>query len=111
MEQSILKSVKNIANVVDDDFDEAIILHVNAAFGVLYQLGIGDQGMFTIEDETAEWDDYGVPADQLALAKQYIQLSVKAEFDPSPTSFGQDATKDKLKNLEWRLNVMKETSA
>ena len=43
MEQSILKSTKNILGIADDYdvFDLQIMTHINSAFSTLTQLGVG----------------------------------------------------------------------
>ena len=61
MEESILKSVKKILGIYpdDDSFDLDVITHINSAFSVLHQLGVGPSDGFYIEDEEAVWDDFG----------------------------------------------------
>lgn len=110
MEQSILKSTKKVLGLADghDEFDEDVVMHINAAFGVLNQLGIGAQGVFSVDGDDEEWADFGVPADQLALAKQYIFLKVRMAFDPPQTSYHLTAAEKQLDELVWRINAMRE---
>ena len=60
MEESILKSTKKIFGLADDytPFDLDVTTHINAAFSILDQLGVGPVGGFSIVDDTTEWDDY-----------------------------------------------------
>lgn len=110
MEESILKSTKKILGLADDytPFDLDVITHINAAFSILDQLGVGPVGGFLIEDDTTLWADYVVPPNQLHLIKTYIYLKVRSLFDPPTTSFLITATNDQLKEIEWRLNVFRE---
>jgi hypothetical protein len=110
MEESILKSTKKILGLADDytPFDLDVITHINAAFSILDQLGVGPVGGFLIEDDTTLWADYVVPPNQLHLIKTYIYLKVRSLFDPPTTSFLITATNDQLKEYEWRLNVFRE---
>ncbi len=64
METSILTSTKELLGVptVQDVFDTDIITHINSAFSVLNQLGIGPAEGFMIEDDAADWSAY-LPAD------------------------------------------------
>jgi len=110
MEESILKSTKKILGLAEDytPFDLDVITHINAAFSILNQLGVGYEDGFWIEDEATVWDDYGVPANQLHLVKTYVYLKVRSLFDPPATSYLIEATNNQIKEYEWRLNVFRE---
>lgn len=110
MEQSILKSTKKILGLAEDytPFDLDVLTHINAAFSILDQLGVGPVGGFFVEDDTAVWSDYVVPPNQLHLVKTYIYLKVRSLFDPPGTSYLISATDAQLKEYEWRLNVFRE---
>ncbi len=110
MEESILKSTKKILGLAEDytPFDLDVITHINAAFSILNQLGVGYEDGFWIEDEAAVWDDYGVPANQLHLVKTYVYLKVRSLFDPPATSYLIEATNNQIKEYEWRLNSFRE---
>jgi len=108
MESSILKSTKKILGLSDSYvvFDLDIITHINAAFSVANQLGVGPINGFMIDDEEAEWADLLVSDKILNLLKTYVFLKVKMLFDPPTTSFLLEATKNQLQEYEWRLNVL-----
>jgi len=111
MEASILKSVKNILGLAEDytAFDEVVIIHINAAFSTLTQLGVGPVDGFEIEDDGAEWTDFvDVPLVQLSPVKSYLYLRVRMLFDPPSTSFHIEAMKDQIKELEWRLTTYRD---
>lgn len=110
MEESILKSTKKILGLDADyiAFDLDVITHINAAFSILDQLGVGPEGGFFIEDETALWSDYLLPPNQMNLVKTYIYLKVRVLFDPPATSFLISAANEQIKEYEWRLNVFRE---
>jgi hypothetical protein len=112
MEESILISTKKILGLDESytPFDLDIITHINAAFSTLDQLGLGPEGGFSIEDETAVWSDYVVPLNQLHAVKTYVYLKVRILFDPPATSFHLSALNEQLKEYEWRLNMFRETS-
>jgi hypothetical protein len=112
MEDSILISTKKILGVSEDYtvFDLDITTHINAAFSILHQLGIPEDG-FYIEDETALWSEIpDVVPTQLNLIKTYVYLKVRSIFDPPGTSFLIEATNNQLREYEWRLNVSRENS-
>lgn len=110
MEPSILTSVKKVLGIAEayTAFDPDILMHINAAFSILNQLGVGPIEGFFIEDEDAEWEDFGVPANQLNLVRTYIFLKVRSIFDPPTTSFLITAVTEQIKEYEWRLNAFRE---
>jgi hypothetical protein len=110
VEPSILKSTKKILGLASDytPFDLDVITHINAAFSILNQLGVGPTEGFFIEDDSAEWDDFEVPEQQLHLVKTYIFLKCRILFDPPGTSFLLKSAEDQIKEYEWRLNTFRE---
>lgn len=110
MEDSILTSTKKILGLEADytAFDLDVITHINAAFSVLNQLGVGPKDGFSIEDSGAGWGDYAVPANQLHLVKTYVYLKVRIHFDPPSTSYLIEAMNNQIAQYEWRLNVFRE---
>lgn len=104
---SILNSIKKLLGIADDYacFDTDIMLHINSAFSVLTQIGVGPETGFTIEDANATWNDF-IPDDpRLGMVKTYVFLKVKSAFDP-PTSSGVLTSYDQMaKEYEWRLQV------
>ena len=110
MEDSILISTKKILGLAEDylAFDQDVLTHINAAFSILAQLGVGPETGFFVEDETVEWGDFLVPSDQLHLVKTYVFLKVRVLFDPPGTSFLLQAAQDQIKEYEWRLNLFRE---
>lgn len=102
---SILNDVKHSLQIETDDhsFDQSIIMHVNATFVILNQLGVGEK-LFFIEDETAEWDEF-INDTNVNLVKQYMYAKVRVLFDPPATSFVLSSLEKNVEQLEWRLNV------
>lgn len=110
MEESILTSTKKILGLDASytPFDLDVITHINAAFSILNQLGVGPEDSFMIEDAETLWSQYGVPLNQLSLVKTYVYLKVRSLFDPPTTSFMIEAVDKQIKEYEWRLNVFRE---
>lgn len=110
MEASILTSTKKVVGLSASYtvFDPDIVMHINAAFSILSQLGVGAADGFMIEDEDANWEDIGLPQNQLNLVRTYIFLKVRMLFDPPTTSFLIDAMTKQITEYEWRLNVFRE---
>jgi hypothetical protein len=117
MESSILISTKKVLGIpeADTSFDLDIIMHINTAFGVLMQLGIGPIEGFAIEDELSVWNDFIDPIgsmNNLALqniVRTYVFLKVKMLFDPPNTSYLISAMTEQIEQYEWRLVTLKET--
>lgn len=110
MEESILKSTKKILGIAEDytAFDLDVITHINAAFSILNQLGVGPAEGFVILDDSSTWNDLGLPLNQLHLVKTYIYLKVRVLFDPPGTSFLLESAQNQIKEYEWRLNAFRE---
>jgi hypothetical protein len=111
---SILISIKKFLGISEDYtvFDPDIIMHANSAFATLQQLGYSG---YSISNSLETWTQYfaksKVNADLHASVKQYVYLRVRLLFDPPANSFTQQAIKDTIDELTWRLNVQLETEA
>lgn len=110
MEASILTSVKKILGMTEayTAFDEDVIMHINATFSVLTQLGVGPVSGFMLETGLETWSDFVVPDLQLNLVKTYLYLRVRMLFDPPTTSFLLEAMNKQISEYEWRLGVMRD---
>lgn len=112
METSILISTKKILGIAEDytAFDLDIITHINSAFSILTQLGVGPVEGFMIEDESALWEDFIDFENDLQFnsVKSYVFLRVRQIFDPPATSYLMDSFDRQIQELEWRLNVKRE---
>ena len=108
---SILTSIKKLLGITKEyeDFDEEIIIHINSAFSVLTQLGIGPNDGFAITDSTAEWSAFLSNGHRLEFVKNYVYLKVKLGFDPPTNSAAIDAINRQISELEWRIIVANET--
>jgi hypothetical protein len=111
MEQSILKSTKKILGVGDDDtsFDLDIITHINSAFSVLHDLGVGPEDGFVIEDDEPVWDDF-LANDKVKQSQIKVSVWMRSRlaFDLPAQSFLIEAIKEQIREAEWRLNVNRE---
>ena len=58
--ESILTSIKKLLGIAEEyeHFDTDIIMHINSAFSVLTQLGVGPEEGFRIEDAGTEWSEF-----------------------------------------------------
>lgn len=111
MEKSILKSIKKVLGLDAEytAFDPDVLMHTNATFSVLHQLGVGPPGGFFIAGEDSEWGDFLPETDPMLNAvKTYVYLKVRLIFDPPSTSFALSAMEKQVEELGWRLNVHRE---
>ena len=107
---SILVSIKKLLGIAADytHFDPDIIMHINSAFSILTQLGVGPTEGFRIEDNTETWNDFIGDATRIDAVKSYIYLKVGLMFDPPISSAVLSAKERQISELEWRLNVAAE---
>lgn len=105
---SILNSTKKVLGIEAeyDVFDVDILMHINTVFGTLNQLGVGPEDGFEIEDASTGWSEYLGGDKRLNPVKTYMVQRVRLEFDPPTTSFAIEAIKNRVQELEWRLNVV-----
>lgn len=111
---SILNFVKKSIGIEPEytPFDAEIIMDINTILGVLNQLGVGVIG-FSIEDNTATWDEFLVPETLKGITinevKTYVAKRVQMLFDPPTSGIYMDALKNVVSELEFRINVAVET--
>lgn len=109
MEDSILKSIKKVLGLVEEDtgYDVELISYINSAFVVVQQLGALPV-VVEIEDATRKWSDVGLVGGHSALVRSYINLKVQSYWDPPTTSFLIDLKTKQLTEHEVRLNTIAE---
>lgn len=106
-EESILIYVKKLLGIQDDytHFDPDVIYGINAAFGVLTQLGVGPEEGFMISDDSAKWNDFVSDNTRLSLIKPYVYLKTRLLFDPPSSNALIDSFNKTINEYEWRLYV------
>lgn len=111
MDNSILSSVKNALDIVEDceDFDSVLVMHINSVFFTLSQLGVGPKEGFFIKGKDEVWSDYISEGLNMEAVKSYMYLKVRLLFDPPTNSFVVTSMENQAKEYEWRLNVQAES--
>ena len=106
-EESILIYVKKLLGIQDDynHFDPDVIYGINAAFGVLTQLGVGPEEGFMISDDSAKWNDFVSDTVGLSLIKPYVYLKTRLLFDPPSSTALIDSINKTISEYEYRLYV------
>ena len=105
---SILNTVKTMIGPTEDysAFDTDIIVHINAAFERLCELGVGPMQPFFIDDDAATWNDFWSDVPWQAI--RFIVLYVKKVFDPTANATIKQAYDEELNKLEWLMNSVSE---
>lgn len=112
MEDSILTSTKKILGIAEayEHFDVDIITHINSAFSVLTQLGVGPEAGYMIEDKEDLWTEYistiKTSDKPLNAVRTYVFLKVRYLFDPPATGYLVTAYERQIQEAEWRLNSL-----
>lgn len=101
---SILKTIRKMMGPSEDYsyFDTDLIIHINAAFSRLCQLGVGPESPFHITGVSEVWSDFIEPAYQEEV-KQYVYLKVRLVFDPPSSGTVVNVYKEQIDMLEWTL--------
>lgn len=110
MGDNILESVKKLLGIESDYnyFDADILMHINAAFSTLTQLGIKEV-YGALVDSDSEWGDYLEESSSvLSAIKTYVFLKVRVLFDPPSSSAVLDCINRSISEQEWRINAFVE---
>lgn len=112
MNDSILVTIKKMLGLDDEytPFDMDVIVHINAAFMTLCQMGIGPKEGFEVNDYDQTWSEFLTNDVMLGGVKTWVYLQVKMAFDPPSNSFLMDAMKTQSEQILWRLNVQAESA-
>ena len=107
MTSSILNTIKKLLGMTPEytAYDEDVTVAINTVFNTLYQLGVGPENPFSIEDKNTTWDMYTEDRKTIEMVKTYIFLKVKLIFDPPLNSSVLESYKQMASEYEWRLNV------
>lgn len=111
--ESILTSIKKLLGIAEEyvHFDPDLIMHINTVFAILTQMGVGPEEGFSIEDNTATWNDFISNKLYYEPVKSYIHLKVKLLFDPPVSSAVMDSMNRTITELETRLYYAAETKS
>lgn len=109
---SILTSIKKMIGMAKDyePFDADLIIHINAAFAALNQLGVGPDTGYRIANADNVWSEFMPEGSTLDLVKDYMALKVRLLFDPPTGSTQSAALKDAVAEFEWRLQLSAESN-
>ena len=103
---TILADVKRRLGIQKEttEFDLDVCSSVNTAFFTLFELGIGPSTPFYI-DATTEWSAFETSVPQQVVL-DYLWLKTKLVFDPPASSQVIEAYKDRISELEFRMNIL-----
>lgn len=105
---SILTSVKTLLGIMEDceEFDEEILMHINAAIAILRQLGVGPKELYIVTDKNQIYEDYlGVGSNLISMVKLYLFHKVKLGWDPPESTAVMESLKLMIQEDEFRLNA------
>lgn len=104
---SVLTSIKKLLGITEeyDQFDQDLIIHINAVLMVLTQIGVGPSTGMIINDSSTTWNDILSDTSNIEAVKTYVYLKVKMIFDPPSSSSVADAMNRSINEYEWRLNI------
>ena len=106
---NVLETIKKVLGIANEDssFDNDILLYINSALGILYQLGVSEDLTDMIIDQDTSWTEIFGERDDLEIVKTYIGLRVKSMFDPPTNSAAIEALNRIISEFEWRINNMR----
>lgn len=104
---SILTSIKKMLGIEEEyeQFDQDIIMYINAVLGILTQIGVGPENGYSIVDKNNTWNDYISDISKLEMVKTYIYMKVRLMFDPPQSSSVIEVLNKQISELEWRMHI------
>lgn len=105
MQDTILTTIKLMLGLDPNynPFDTEVVVHINSALNVLYQLGLSNHPL--VINQSTTWGDLFGSRTDLEAVKTWIYLKVKILFDPPTSATVLEAFQREVKELEWRINV------
>ena len=105
MLDSVLSSTKQMLgiNIEDNSFDINVIMAINAAINILFDLGLTEMEDQVIIDDKTTWDELLGGRTDIEYVKIYIFQKVKLIFDPPTSSAAIEAMQRSISELEWRI--------
>ena len=102
---TILNEIKQMLGIVPEttEFDIDILSSINSAFFTLHQLGVGGSTAFYIEPNSV-WNDLQTTINH-TIIRDYLYLKTKVVFDPPSSSSVAEAYKNRISELEFRMNI------
>ena len=106
---SILNDTKKMLAIPEEskEFDQDIIIFINATLSRLEQLGVGPVGGYAITGDEEDWSEFE-DRPTFSDIKAYVFLSVRIYFDPPTVGTVMNAFKEQIEKLEWTINVKRE---
>ena len=105
-EESILIDMReSLVGPDEKGFDKDLLMLMPGIFLVLQQNGIGPEEQFRVTGEEEKWSDFTIDSKELDAVRTYLWMKLRYIFDPPKTSFTQQALKEEIKEIEWRLGI------
>lgn len=106
-EETILESIRDYVGVQKDidAFDKELILHINSAFSTLFQIGVGKDRPYRLEECSTWFGLFSEYEEELDLIKEYTFLKVKLLFDPPTNSSLLESLKSVINEIEYRIEL------
>lgn len=105
---SILNDIKKLMGIDEsyDCYDTDLIIFINSALAEVVQLGYSSNMNAKITGSSETWNSIFTDiTNQLELVKEFVYLKTKIVFDPPQSSAVLSAYNDRIKELQWRLNI------
>lgn len=101
--ENILSSIKSMLNIEldDTDFDDELLLFINAAISELIQGGVGPQSGLVVDNST-NWLSFSDNTNVVSHSKMYVFCKTKLTWDPPSNSFVCNEYSKRAEESFWR---------
>lgn len=101
--ESVVDALGQNVDSSADAFKTEVLMHVNAALGILVQAGCGRDTY--VSDSTTLWDDFFGTSGSKGMAKNFVFTRTKMLFDPPSSAQSLKAMQANLDELIWRIEI------
>ncbi len=104
---NVVETIKQLSGINPEDpsFDINMIVAINSAINILADIGVSEMEDVVLTDSSMTWDELLGGRTDIEYVKTYIAQRVRMMFDPPTSSAANEAMKNIIAELEWRIST------
>lgn len=104
---NVVDTIKQLSGIHPDDtsFDLNMVVAINSAINILADIGVSEMEDVVLTDTSMTWDELLGGRTDIEYVKTYIAQRVRMMFDPPTSSAANEAMKNLIAELEFRINT------
>lgn len=104
---NVVNTIKQLTGIHPEDtsFDLNLIFAINSAINILADIGVSEMEDVVLTDASMTWDELLGGRTDIEYVKTYIAQRVRMIFDPPSSSAANEAMKNLIAELEFRIST------